>query len=81
MMPLGLALFLLAFAAWSAWRVRAYLLGGGFWFPQRWRVTRAKDPITFWCVVVAYGAVAAVTAIAGLVGFVGAVFGNHHIPS
>ena len=76
MMPLGIAVVLLLVAAYFGFRVRAYLLGGGFWFPGRWRVMRAKDPITFWFVVVAYAAVATATAQTGLIGL---FLGNHRI--
>ena len=51
----GLAILFLSLAVIFGALVRAYLVGGGFWFPG-WRVTRAKDPITFWLVVAAYGA-------------------------
>jgi hypothetical protein len=56
-------------ATYFGLRARACVLGGGFWFPGRWRVTRTKDPITFWFVVVVYGAIAIVIAMAAGVGF------------
>jgi hypothetical protein len=79
MAPLGLGIVLLLAAAVTGSLVRAYLLAGGFWFPGRWRVTRAKDPITFWFVVVAYAVVAAMTGLAGLLAVVGALLGHHQV--
>lgn len=63
----GVAVLLLLLAVCFGGLVRAYLVGGGFWFPG-WRVTRTRDPITFWLVVLAYGSVAALAAVAGVVG-------------
>ena len=66
-MTSGLAILFLLLAVIFGALVRAYLVGGGFRYPG-WRVTRAKDPISFWLVVVAYGAVAAMAALAGVAG-------------
>ena len=63
----GLAILFLLIAVIFGALVRAYLVGGGFRFPG-WRVTRAKDPISFWLVVAAYGALAAMAALVGFAG-------------
>ena len=79
-MALGLAIFLLLVAVYFGWRVRNYIALGGFWFPRRWRVTRAKEPITFWAFVVAYGTLAAVAGLAGIAGVIRAFLGRQQIP-
>jgi hypothetical protein len=74
-MESGVAILLLVLALVFGALVRSYLVGGGFRYPG-WLVTRAKDPISFWLVVVAYGAVAAAFAVIGIAGL---LHGSHWI--
>jgi hypothetical protein len=69
-MSLGFAVVLLLLALFFGVRVRAYVVAGGVRFSRGWTVTRARDPITFWLIVVAYGAMAIMAGGAALVGVV-----------